>query len=294
MTIGYYPGCTLKSKARNLEDSALACLATLGVEATELPRWNCCGAVFSLADDDLIHHVAPVRDLIRAKDAGHERLITLCSMCYNTLARANLLMQQDDEKRKTLNLFMEEETDYAGEVKVQHYLDFLRTEVGWDALKKKVKKPLEGLRVAGYYGCTLLRPKEVAIEAPDMPTLFAEFLTTIGAEVVDFPEAQSCCSSYQILSAESAALDASAKVIKGANARKADAIATSCPVCEYNLGKRQGDVIQKHSEITEVPTFYFTQLLAVALGLPPSDLGLELNEKSSEALLRSKNLIAAA
>ncbi|MFH1132647.1 MAG: heterodisulfide reductase-related iron-sulfur binding cluster, partial [Pseudomonadota bacterium] len=156
MTIGYYPGCTLKTKAKNLEDSALACLNALGVEITELPRWNCCGAVFSLADDDLIHHIAPVRDLIRAKDEGHDQIVTLCSMCYNTLARANLLMKEDAEKRKTLNLFMDEETDYAGEVEVLHYLDFLRTKVGWKKLAAAVKVPLKDLRVAPYYGCTLL------------------------------------------------------------------------------------------------------------------------------------------
>jgi heterodisulfide reductase subunit B len=294
MTIGYYPGCTLKSKARNLEDSALACLKALGIEAEELPRWNCCGAVFSLADDDLIHHVAPVRDLIRAKDAGHERLTTLCSMCYNTLARANLLMKEDEEKRKTLNMFMDEETDYAGEVEVVHYLDLLRTEVGWDTLKQKVKKPLEGLRVAGYYGCTLLRPSEVAIEAPETPRLFNDFLTAIGAEAVEFPESTVCCSSYQILSAEDAALEASAKVLGGATAKKVEALATSCPVCEYNLGRRQGDVRAKFEGVSAIPTFYFTQLLAVALGLPLEDLGLNLNEKSSEELLRSRNLIAAA
>jgi len=294
MTIGYYPGCTLKSKAKNLEDSALASLKALGVEAVELPRWNCCGAVFSLSDDDLIHHVAPVRDLIRAKDAGHERLITLCSMCYNTLARANLLMQQDEEKRKTLNLFMEEESDYAGEVQVQHYLDFLRTEVGWDRLASRVVKPLTGLRVAGYYGCTLLRPREVAIEAPDTPTMFNDFLRALGAEAVDFDESTACCSSYQILGSESAALEASARVLRGASVSKVEALATSCPVCEYNLGRRQLDVRTRFNEVNEIPTFYFTQLLAVALGLPLSDLGLKLNEKSSEALLRSRNLIAAA
>ena len=298
MTIGYYPGCTLKSKARNLEDSALACLKALGIQAQELPRWNCCGAVFSLADDDLIHHVAPVRDLIRAKDAGHDQLTTLCSMCYNTLARANLLMRQDDEKRKTLNMFMDEESDYAGEVEVTHYLDFLRTEVGWDRLKEKVTRPLSGLRVAAYYGCTLLRPAEVAIEAPGeagaAPRMFNDFLAALGAEVVEFPESTVCCSSYQILSAEDAALEASARVLGGASQREVEALVTSCPVCEYNLGRRQGDIRAKFDGINEVPTFYFTQLLAVALGLPLSDLGLELNEKSSAELLRARNLIAAA
>ena len=297
MTLGYYPGCTLKTKAKNLEDSALASLKALGIEAAELPRWNCCGAVFSLADDDLIHQVAPARDLIRAMDAGHERLTTLCSMCYNTLARANVIMQgatpEDAEKRKTLNLFMDEENDYEGQVVVQHYLDLLRTDVGWDKLAAAVNKPLTGLRVAGYYGCTLLRPKDVAIESPDMPTLFDDFIRALGAEPVPFAEAQACCSSYQILANEGAALEASAKVLRAATEQKVDALAMSCPVCEYNLGRRQGDAKAAHEGVGDVPTFYFTQLLAVALGLPDSDLGLKYNIDASARLLRDKELIGA-
>jgi heterodisulfide reductase subunit B len=293
MTIGYYPGCTLKTKAKNLEDSALASLKSLGIEAEELERWNCCGAVFSLADDDLIHQVAPVRDLIRARDKGHTQLTTLCSMCYNTLARANKLMAEDEEKRKTLNLFMDEENDYAGEVEVVHYLDLLKRELGWDKLAAAVKKPLEGLRVAAYYGCTLLRPEDVAIESPTSPTMFNDFLRALGAEAVDFTEAQACCSSYQILGNEGAALEASAKVLRSATETKVDALAMSCPVCEYNLGRRQGDIRDKHEGVGEIPTFYFTQLLAVALGLPEEDLGLKFNIPSSTELLKAKNYLAA-
>ena len=118
--LSYYPGCTLKTKARNLEEAALGALKALGIEYQELSRWNCCGAVFSLADDDLIHHVAPVRNLIRAMEQGSDTIVTLCSQCYNVLARANQLVRDDEEKRKTLNLFMNEEPDYNGEVDVQH------------------------------------------------------------------------------------------------------------------------------------------------------------------------------
>ena len=295
MTIGYYPGCTLKTKAKNLEDSALACLAALGVEVTELPRWNCCGAVFSLSNDDLIHHVAPARDLIRAKDAGHTRLVTLCSMCYNTLARVNRIMkgetEEDVEKRKTLNLFMDEETDYFGEVEVVHYLDFLRTDVGWDKLAAAVKKPLAGLRVGGYYGCTLLRPDEVAIESPELPVMFNDFIEALGAVPVSWDAATACCSNYQIIANETAALEAASKVLQGATDARLDALATSCPVCEYNLGRRQDDVRASHDSVGSIPTYYFTQLLAVALGLPQDDLGLKYNMPSSTEMLRDKSYL---
>ncbi len=175
MKLGYYPGCTLKTKAANLERSAMAALDALGVRYTELDRWNCCGAVYSLADDDLIHHVAAVRNLVRAKDQGADTVVTICSQCYNTLARANLLMRTDEEKRDTINRFMDTETDYTGEVEVKHYLQVLRDQVGWDALAARVTAPLAGLKVAPFYGCTLVRPTEVSID-PLGDGLMEEFL----------------------------------------------------------------------------------------------------------------------
>jgi len=145
MKISYYPGCTLKSKAANLEAAAVAALAALGIDVEEIDRWNCCGAVFSLTADDLVHQVGPVRNLIRAKEKGAAQLLTLCSMCYNTLP-ANRIMRDDAVKRDTINRFMDDEIDYAGEVEVVHMLTFLEREVGWQKIREKVRVPLEGLR----------------------------------------------------------------------------------------------------------------------------------------------------
>jgi len=184
--LSYYPGCTLKTKARNLEQAALGAMKELGIECDELPRWNCCGAVFSLADDDLIHHVAPIRNLIRAAEQGSDTVVTLCSQCYNVLARANQLVREDEGKRKTLNMFMDEEPDYNGEVEVVHLLPYLRDNVGWDALREKVKKPLGGLKVATFYGCTLIRPDSVTIKNGPDPEVFEDFLRALGAEPVPF------------------------------------------------------------------------------------------------------------
>jgi len=292
MKISYYPGCTLKTKAKNLEVSALACLDTLGVEYEELPRWNCCGAVYSLADDDLIHIIAPVRDLIRAKERGSDTVFTLCSMCYNTLARANELMKNDEEKRKTINDFMDEEPDYAGEVRVVHLLDFLRDDYGWDKLKEKVKIPLGGLKVAPYYGCTLLRPKDVALDRFDKPQLFQKLMETLGAEVIEFPSATTCCGAYQVLGNPDAALDISRDILSDAVNHGAEAMAMVCPLCDYNLGHRQGAMLNKYDDAKELPIYYVTQLMAIALGVDPGECHFELNRDSSLKLLQEKKLTA--
>lgn len=266
MKIGYYPGCTLKLKAKRLEETALSALKTLGIEVYELERWNCCGGMYSLAVDDLIHHVAPVRNLIRAKDSGCDYLMTLCSQCYNTLARANLLMKEDKEARNTLNLFMTEETDYNGEVKVIHFLELLRDVVGWENVRRAVVRPLNNLKVAPFYGCSLLRPREVAISNPTNPTLMEEFIEALYATPVRYPEAISCCGSYQVVANPEAGLIRTRNIIRSAKAFGADLIALSCPLCEYNLGAKQAELQVRDPEVKGIPIFYFTSLLDIALG----------------------------
>lgn len=294
MKLSYYPGCTLKTKARNFEVSALQALDKLGIEYEELERWNCCGAVYSLSDDDLIHMLAPVRDLIRVAERGHDTVLTLCSMCYNTLARANELMKTDEEKRKTINMFMDEEPDYNGEVRVVHLLDYLRDEYGWEKLKDKVTTPLAGLKVAPYYGCTLLRPREVAIDATDRPTLFQEFLTALGADLVEFPMATQCCGTYQVLANPDVALKVSHDILSDATGKGAEALALTCPLCDYNLGRRQDQMLEKFEGAKDVPIYYFTQLLAIALGVTPTEDEFKLNRESSLALLKEKKLLGSA
>jgi heterodisulfide reductase subunit B len=294
MKISYYPGCTLKTKAKNLDRAAIASLEALGVEVQEIERWNCCGAVHSLTADDLIHQVGPVRNLIRAKEQGADTLVTLCSMCYNTLARANLIMKNDAVKRATINRFMDEEIDYAGEVEVVHYLTFLQEKIGWDTLKKRVKVPLTELQVAPYYGCTLQRPAEVGIEPFGSFGLMTGLLEALGATVRPFSSADKCCGSYQVLGAPAGANSAAAAILNLAAGAGIEALATSCPLCEYNLGKQQQQMIELGRIEKNIPTFYFTQLLAVALGLDSEICHFELNDRMSSELLQSKKCLAAA
>jgi heterodisulfide reductase subunit B len=283
----------MKTKAASLELAAVEALNVLGVEYIELERWNCCGAVFSLAEDDLIHQVAPIRNLIRAQQEGCDTVVTICSQCYNTLARANLLVKGDEEKLDTLNRFMDEEPDYDGGVEVVHYLSLIRDQVGWDALKAKVVKPLDGFRVAPFYGCTLLRPDEVSID-PLHTGLLEDFLRALGAEPVPFSAATECCGSYQMLAHPEEGMQRAAKVIGSANASGADAMVLSCPLCEYNLGSRQSDVIATRTDLKPVPTLYFTQLLGIALGLEPELYRLDLAGPAARDLLTAKNFVAAA
>jgi len=264
----------------------------LGIQLVEIERWNCCGTVYSLAEDDLAHHLAPVRNLIRVKEQGGNSVGTLCSFCYHTLKRANLLMRNDAEKRKTLNDFMEEEVEYNGEVEVVHLLEVLRDEVGWENIAEKVKVPLQGLKVAPYYGCTLLRPQEVAIDQVERPTILQQLMETTGAEAVDFPYATECCGSFQIVGNPDSITQRAWEILSSALRRGAEALVLTCPLCHFNLSQRQPELMQRYSDFQGLPVFYFSQLLAISLGINPEVCHFELDHVNSLSLLKSKKLVS--
>jgi heterodisulfide reductase subunit B len=267
-------------------------MAVLGIDLIELPRWNCCGTVYSMAEDDLAHHIAPVRDLIRVAEQGSGKVVTLCSFCYNTLKRTDLLMRNSPEKRDAINAFMDDEIDYNGEVEVVHLLDVLRDDLGWEAIGRKVVTPLEGLRVVPYYGCTLTRPKEAAIDSVEDPTVLQELLHVLGATVLDFPLATECCGSFEIVSEPDSVTARVDTILDMALRKGADAIVVSCPLCAHNLGQKQPEIAIKYSNFTGMPVIYFTQLLAVAVGVSPESYRFDLNFGETEAMLQDKGLLS--
>jgi len=297
MKIPYYPGCTLKTNAKNFETSALAVAKNLDIELLELPRWNCCGTVFSLTDDDLIHHVAPVRNLIRVQEMNKNglveddyRLITLCSMCYNTLKRANIRMRENPDDLEKINDLMYLEEDYEGDVKVVHFLEILKT-IGFEKVKEKVTRPLKGLKISPYYGCMLLRPQGVGIDDPEEPVIQRELLLALGAEVVDNPYNKVCCGSYQTIQDKYIVSNLAYDILTHAQGEGAQAISVSCPLCAFNLDSRQREIKEKHPHFTNIPVFYFTQLMVIGFGLDDGNCGFDLNYIDPGLLLKRKNLL---
>ena len=292
MKISYFPGCTLKTMAKNFEDSAIASLSFFGIEMVELPRWNCCGTVYSLTSDDLIHQVAPIRNFIRVKEARDTRVVALCSMCYHTLKRANKLVKEDKEKLDKLNnLMYREDLKYNGEVEVLHLLQILKNEVGFDQVSKKVKMPLKGLKLAPYYGCLLLRPPEIGFDDPESPTILKDLLESVGAEAINYPYETECCGSYNTVVNVNLVVERAHDILSSAISQKAEAIVLSCPLCGFNLDNRQKEIKEKFSDFKSIPVFYFTQLLALSLGLEEKICRFELNFIDPRPLLRSKHLL---
>ncbi len=292
MKISYYPGCTLKNHAKNFEDSTICSLNTIGVEVEELNRWNCCGTVFSLTTDDLIHHVAPIRNLIRVKEANYDKVMTVCAMCYNTLKRANERIKSDPDSLDILNNFMDrEEIDYDGDVQVYHLLEFLKNEITFENLAKKVVKPLKKLKIASYYGCLLVRPKEIGFDDVENPTILEDLIRVLGADPVDFPYKTECCGAYQTVDRPDIIADRTHQILTSAQDQGAEIVVVSCPLCAFNLDQRQKQTVEKFPEFKYIPVLYFTQPLAIALGCPEKTLRFDLNFIDPKPILKEKELI---
>lgn len=264
MKVSYFPGCTLKTKAKDLDRYARSSAEALGVTLEEIEDWQCCGGVFSMAKDEIATKLSSVRAL-KAAAQREQPLVTVCSACHNVIKQTNHAMQTDADFALKVNNYLAPEAPYQGETRVLHYLELLRDVVGFDQLKAKVVKPLKGQRVAAYYGCLLLRPSQtMGMDDPENPSIIEEFLRALGAEPVIYPYRNECCGGYIAMEDPASAQRKSAKVLASAADKGADLVVTACPLCKYNLVKNGG---------SGLPVIYFTELLAQALDVKEDSHG---------------------
>jgi len=261
MKYSYYPGCTLKTKAQELEKFALDSAKALGVELEEQKEWQCCGAVYPLAKDEIATKLSSVRSLVAAHEKG-EKLVTLCAACHHVIKRVNEDMKIDDNVRKKVNNYLKLTEEYKGEGEVIHYLELLRDEIGFDKLTELVKKPLTDRKIGAYYGCLLLRPSgTMNFDDAENPSIIEDFIKAIGATPIKYPYRTECCGGYLSLDKKEFVKEMTTSIVKSALKHEVGEIVTACPLCKYNL---------ENSEIVDgnkISISYFTELLAEALGV---------------------------
>jgi len=256
MNYSYFPGCTLRNKAKDLDDYARACAQALGFRLEEITDWQCCGGVYPLGADEIASKLPSVRALNDAKEKGQD-LVAVCSACYHVLKRVNDDMANVADIQTRANNYMGLAEPYKGETKVLHFLEILRDRVGFEELKRKVVKPLTGRKIGAYYGCLLLRPSNVmAFDDPENPTILEDFIRALGAEPVIYPYRNECCGGYISIKEKEMAATMCHKIMDSATGFQADCLVTACPLCKYNLNKTG-----------KLPVIYFTELLAEALGI---------------------------
>ena len=257
MKVSYFPGCTLKNKAKELDKYSYLCATSLGVTLEEIENWQCCGGVFTTASDEAATKLSSVRALKYASERN-QPLVTVCSACHNVIKQTNHQIKTNKAFCDKVNRYMANDGEYTGECEVYHYLEMLRDVVGFDKVKANVKNSLKGRKIAAYYGCLLLRPNKVMrMDDPENPTIIEDLIRALGADAVVYARRNECCGAYvSVESPESAKRNASA-IIENAKAAGAEMIITACPLCKYNLEKSGADI----------PVVYFTELLAEALGV---------------------------
>jgi heterodisulfide reductase subunit B len=283
MKVSYFPGCTLNTTGKGFDIAVRAATKAVGLDLVELDEWNCCGATYPLIVDNMLELAAPAHVLVAAREEG-STLTTACTTCYNVLRRTNLFVQEHEEERERINAFIEAE--YDGEVTVKDILHLLRDDVGFASIQDKVQKPLEGLAVASYYGCMVLRPPdEVAYDDPDHPQSLDDLMAALGATPVDYPHKNECCGAYLAVENPQVTREMVYTILKSARAAGAEAVVTNCPLCQFNLDKQQADLRTAYAGYRSMPVFYFSQLMGLALGLSIEDYGWQRHYISPQPVL---------
>lgn len=257
MEYSYYPGCSLHSTGWEYNESVQSVFKTLDVRLTELEDWNCCGASSAHAISHELALGLPARNLAIAQGAGKD-IVMPCAACFNRHKSADFEMRTNPERRAEFEKMFN--FTYQGNVTVRALLDVVANKIGLDRIRAAVKVPLTGLKVVSYYGCLLVRPPEVTeFENPDHPVLMDQILEALGAQPLPWGYATECCGGGLSLTKRDAAQRLVNRLSDRAREAGAEAIATSCPLCQVNLEMRQQGK-------DKMPIFYFTELMGVAFG----------------------------
>ncbi len=298
MRYAYYPGCSLKATGRAYDESTKAVAGKMGVELEELEDWNCCGATTYMSVRELLSMSISARNLSLAQRKGLD-IVAPCSACFTVLRKTDHYLQDMPPlAARVLSVLDAAGLAYdPGSVRVRHLLEAMMSREQLDALGEMVVVPLDGLRVAPYYGCQIVRPR-VEFDHPEFPVLLDEVIRTIGGEVVYFPVKTRCCGASLMASNEKAAFRLCKNILLSAQQNRAECIATVCPLCQMNLDAFQGKLNEIYGTRFRIPVLYFTQLMGLSLGLPARCLGLGREIVSSLPLLaryvKSSDLMVGA
>jgi heterodisulfide reductase subunit B len=234
--------------------------------------------------DELGAFCLAARNLALAEKIGLD-MVTPCSACYVIFNRTNeYLKEYSTLKEKVDQALAAGELKYNNTQRVRHTLDILTSDIGYDAIKARVKKPLEGLKVAPYYGCQVVRP-DFGFDHTENPQSLDKLITSLGGEPTPFPLKTRCCGGSLIISEEAIALDLTRKLLESASSNGAECLVTVCPLCQTNLDAYQSRVNKKFKTHYNLPVLFFTQLMGIAFGLGEKELGIKNSIVSAEKVL---------
>jgi heterodisulfide reductase subunit B len=260
MKYAYYPGCTATSTAIEYEESVREIAGYLGIEFAEIPDWTCCGASSGHVINHELSLALPSRNLAIAEKMNMD-VVAPCPGCLLRFKTAEYELGRDSALKSKI------EEDIGSKLnlsqKSRHVLEILYQDIGLETIRDKVVRPLDGLKVAPYYGCVLVRPPEVtSFDNPENPTIMDEIIGALGAEIIDWSYKVDCCGGSLSIVVPEIVQKLSGKIIRGAREAGADMIVTACGICQLNLDMRQ----PKEPGTKPIPALYFSELMAHAFG----------------------------
>ncbi len=273
MEFGYYPGCALHGSSNDYEKSVRACLDKLEVKLTELEDWICCGATAAHSINQKLATALPARNLAIAEKAGFDRMLAPCPMCSMELLKAKEKIAEDDAIRSEMSEIVE--LPVVGTTDVVNLIQVIQA-IGMETILEKQTTKLEEFKPACYYGCLLTRPpKTLKFDDCEHPSSMETILSALGASPVDWNYKTECCGAGMTLCNAETVTDLAHKIIDNAKKHGANAIVTACPMCQMNLDMRQSAVEKKFGEKYQIPIYYLSDLVGIALGLSKKELGID-------------------
>jgi len=274
VSIAYYPGCSLHTLAHEYDQSARLVSERLGLDLREVTDWNCCGAT---AAHSLDHHLAiglSGRNLTLVRDMKLNQVATPCAGCFSRLKTASLELKDPVKKHSYQDLGIAFEG--VEDIQVSHLLQVMIEDVGLEKIKQLIVRPLTGLKLAAYYGCLITRPRAIAqFDDPEQPVSLDNLLKALGADTVNWSHKAECCGGGFAASDTNIVVDLGGQVLEAARQAGAQALVVACPMCQTNLDTRQQAIETERSTKYGLPIIYFTQLMGLAFGFTPRQMGLQ-------------------
>ena len=274
MRYTYYPGCSLESTSKAYDRSLRAVFRLLGHELEELEDWNCCGSTAYTSVAETMALAVCARNLALAEQKGGD-LVAPCSACYTVLNKTDRFLREQPELRARVGEALAEAgLAYRGTVRIRHPLDVMVNDIGLDAIAAKAVRRLDGITVAPYYGCQIVRP-ERSFDDREVPMALDVLFERLGASVADYPMKVRCCGGMLMTTVDEVGLKLCYELLQSAVDSGADVIATTCPLCHINLEAYQGAINRRFKAHIRIPVVFFTQLVGLALGAGTKELGLD-------------------
>lgn len=284
LSIGYYPGCSGLGTSKEYDLSTRSCCDVLGIQLNEIPDWTCCGSTPAHTVDHVLSTAISARNFAQAETAGINNVITPCPSCLKNL-RNSLLAMEDDFFRARVEALTERPLTKKHSVK--SVLQIMVEDIGLEAIKAKVVRPLTGLKVVPYYGCLMSRPAdEMRFDNPENPMALDNILTALGATVLPFPLKVDCCGASFSIPSRDVVPRLGGKLLDMAASLGAECIVVACPLCQMNLDLRQGQINKANGTSHMIPVPYFTQLMGYAMGLDEAKLGFKKLDRDIRPLLK--------